>query len=294
MPEFLRFAREAIETAREAGKKKKEHSLRLAELKREGELERVERTEEGLTRRVDMPKPWFDRRAEELSQRAEAEAKIEETGLKEVAATRRTEMEWGPEGARMKEAEASKTAAGRLADVGKAKEKAETTKLNLEEYDRNASSLLYKLGMITYLDGEKQINPEADRYLKMQEALAAENPEEAMRALEFGLQTINAKKAEALENDKLTDEELAAKRAQIEKEKQIDERLKQEALLKEQFPSLDIATLKPQKVLPKVGERLTQRKMIGGARTGILEDIRKPGKWFKSYADLREAARQRI
>ncbi len=282
-----------------------EQSLRLAELKREGEFNIEARKQEGLTRRAGMPKPWFDRRHEELQQRAEAEATLEqlevtETGLEErrklsdVAAERRAKIQFGAGSPAMITAGARKTAAGRLASVGEAKEKAETTKLNLEDYDRNASGLLYKLGMITYLDGEKQINPAANRLFRMHEAMAAEDPEEAMRALEFGLESINAKKAERLENKDLTDEEIAAKRAQINKENQVEKEMEQEALLKEQFPSL-IKT--PKMMLEEMkpsGARLTQRKMTGGARTGILGDIRKPGKWFKSYADLREAARQRI
>lgn len=81
MADFMRFAREAIETAREAGKKKREHALELAGIRREGEFERTERTQEGLTRRAGMPKPWFDRRHEELSLRMQQAGLTERAGM---------------------------------------------------------------------------------------------------------------------------------------------------------------------------------------------------------------------
>ncbi len=214
---LMQLAQQAIAGARRTGELKRGHSLRLAEMKREGEFGRTGRVEGG------MPKPWFDRRHEELSQRALAESTLEETGLKEAAATRRTEMEWGPEGARMKEAGAKETAAGRLDSVREATEKADTIKLNRESYDSKANKLLYELNMITSTEEGTQINPVAKRFYEIFKDMARDNPEEAITELKSSLQTHEDKKERLKEFKSMSQTQRDAYRIKLAGEKKIDE-----------------------------------------------------------------------
>jgi len=92
MADFLRFAREAIDIARRAGEKKRAHAFKLTELKGESTLRGLRLQQAGLTHRAGMPKPWFDRRAEELSQRVTEAGLGERLGITQAGLKERRGM----------------------------------------------------------------------------------------------------------------------------------------------------------------------------------------------------------
>lgn len=83
MADFLRFAREAIDIAREAGKKKRAHAFKLAEMGHQAGFERFERGQVGATRRLRMQQAGLTERLGITETGLGERLGVTQTGLKE-------------------------------------------------------------------------------------------------------------------------------------------------------------------------------------------------------------------
>lgn len=232
----------------------------------------TERKELGATRRETLRQTGFKERLGITEAGLGKRRGIIEAGLEsrftlgEAGRKSRAEQQFGLESPAMITAEARKTAAEKLSTVEKEKVK----ESYLEDYSRGARSLIHKLGMGSYAEGEFQIDPKAQRLFHVYNEQAAEDPEGALEALESELQNYDAIKTRSLEIAKMTPEQRMARKEELLEAKRMEEQM----LVEKQFPSTikkPVEVIEPEK--RTLRDRFLRRKRIGRG-SGMLMDLR--------------------